>query len=83
MAAGTPVVAADATALPQTCGNAALLIDPNDAPAFADALLLATTDEPTRNTLKTAGLERAAEFTWDRTARETDRVLSELLSERG
>ena len=38
MASGVPVVAADRTALPETCGDAALLVDPDDATALADAL---------------------------------------------
>jgi hypothetical protein len=39
MAAGTPVVAADRAALPEACGDAALLADPDDADAFAGAIL--------------------------------------------
>ena len=39
MAAGTPVVAADRAALPEACGGAALLADPDDPDAFAAALL--------------------------------------------
>ena len=38
MAAGTPVVAADRAALPEACGGAALLADPDDPDAFAAAL---------------------------------------------
>ena len=41
MAAGTPVVASDRGALPQTCGDAALLVDPDDEEGFAAALLRA------------------------------------------
>ena len=45
MASGVPVVAANRTALPETCGDAALLVDPEDGPALADALVAAA---PTR-----------------------------------
>ena len=38
MACGVPVVASNAAALPETCGDAALLVDPRDASGFADAL---------------------------------------------
>jgi glycosyltransferase involved in cell wall biosynthesis len=38
MACGAPVVAADAAALPETCGGAAMLVDPSDAAAWAAAL---------------------------------------------
>jgi glycosyltransferase involved in cell wall biosynthesis len=75
MASGTPVVAADRGALPETCGDAALLVDPGDEEAIADAVLAAIGDER----LIRAGRERAAEFTWERTARATDEALSDTL----
>ena len=81
MASGTPVVAADRGALPETCGGAALLADPQDPQAFADALLRAVTDEPERARLSAAGLERAQGFTWRRAAEETDALIGGLLRE--
>jgi glycosyltransferase involved in cell wall biosynthesis len=77
MASGTPVVAANRTALPEVCGAAALLADPEDGDAFADALLRAT--GPERERLAAAGLERAAGFSWERSALLTDRAIGELL----
>jgi glycosyltransferase involved in cell wall biosynthesis len=79
MACGTPVVAADRAALPETCAGAALLADPEDAARFADAVVMAATDEATRTRLIDAGRARAAELTWDRTAELTDRLVGELL----
>ena len=79
MACGTPVVAANRAALPQTCGPAALLVDPGDAPAFADALVTAALDPPTRERLAAAGRERATRFGWERTARELDALVTSLL----
>jgi glycosyltransferase involved in cell wall biosynthesis len=69
MASGVPVVAAARGALPEVCGDAALLVDPDDADAVAAGVLQAL-DDPDR--LRPPGLERAAQFTWDRAARETD-----------
>lgn len=66
MACGTPVVAADRGALPETCGDAALLVDPLDQDAIADAVLAALGDEG----LRERGLRRAAQFSWERTVRE-------------
>jgi glycosyltransferase involved in cell wall biosynthesis len=77
MASGTPVVAANRAALPEVCGHAALLVDPHDPDAFADALLRATGPEHER--LSTAGIERAAGFGWERSARTVDRLIGELL----
>jgi GT2 family glycosyltransferase/glycosyltransferase involved in cell wall biosynthesis len=81
MASGVPVVAADRTALPETCGNAAILIDPTDSSALADALTEAATNEDTRQGLVEAGLARAALFTWDRSAELTDKAIGEVLEE--
>jgi glycosyltransferase involved in cell wall biosynthesis len=75
MASGTPVVAANTSALPETCGDAALLVEPED---FAEAATAAVTTEATR--LTEAGLARAARFTWERTARATDQAIGRLLT---
>jgi glycosyltransferase involved in cell wall biosynthesis len=80
MARGTPVLAARATALPETGGDAAAYFDPNEAGDLARALralLLAPASE--RERLARDGLARAAEFSWARTARETAAVYRELL----
>jgi glycosyltransferase involved in cell wall biosynthesis len=71
MACGTPVVAADRGALPETCGDAALLVDPTDGGALADAVAEAIGDAR----LRERGLRRAAEFSWERTARELRALL--------
>jgi glycosyltransferase involved in cell wall biosynthesis len=81
MASGVPLVAADRSALPETCGGAALLADPHDPAAFADALRTAVSDDGERRRLTAAGLERAARFGWERTAELTDRAIGELLGE--
>ena len=71
MASGTPVVAARAGALPDTVGDAGVVAD--DIPGAVQALLA---DDAERARLRDAGLVRAARFTWDRTAREVDALLS-------
>ncbi len=79
MACGVPVVAADRGALPETCGDAALLVDPDDREAVAKALVRATGDPELRARLAAAGAERAAGFSWDRSARMTDEAIGALL----
>ncbi len=71
MACGTPVVASDTTALPETCGDAALLVDPTDQVAIAEAVLCAVGNED----LAARGLRRASEFSWDRTVAELTAAL--------
>jgi len=78
MACGVPVVAADAGALPETCGDAALYADPRDADAVAGAVERALEPE-TAARLRDAGLLRAAVFTWERTARGVDAVIDDVL----
>jgi glycosyltransferase involved in cell wall biosynthesis len=75
MAAGVPVVAAASGALPETCGDAALLVDPGDAQAIADGVARAALEESERTRMRAAGLARAAGLTWERAARQTDALL--------
>ncbi len=75
MACGTPVVASRVSALPEVAGEAALLVDPRDVEALAEAMERVLGDEELRSDLRRRGLERAKEFSWDRCARETLAVL--------
>jgi glycosyltransferase involved in cell wall biosynthesis len=79
MASGTPVVAAATTALPETCGGAAMLVEP-DGEAFAATLTTLLRDSGERERLRAAGLERAAGFSWEATARAVDALLSSAAS---
>lgn len=63
-ACGTPVVASNATACPETAGDAALLVDPDDTGALADAIERTTSDEATRRRLRQAGFDRAQASSW-------------------
>ena len=74
MAAGTPVIAADAGSIPEVVGDAAVLVEPLDAGAWAEAIDLISTDGERRAALAAAGRRRAATFTWERVAEETAAV---------
>ncbi len=71
MACGTPVVAADVASVPEVCGGAAVLVDPRSPEAIAGAILTVLRDPARRADLVRRGRLRAAELTWERTARET------------
>jgi len=75
MACGTPVVASTAGALPEVLGDAALLVDPYNEDALAQAIRAAAEDQ---GTLRRRGLERASRFSWRRTAEETWRVYEDV-----
>jgi len=79
MTRGTPVAAARATALPETGGDAAAYFDPADADDIATVVGSLLHTPPIRAELARRGRERAAEFSWERTARETAAVYRELL----
>ena len=68
LACGAVVVASNTTAIPEVAGDAALLVDPQDVTAMADAIATAITDEETRARLRRAAPLQTARFTWDRCA---------------
>ncbi|MCW3000257.1 MAG: glycosyltransferase family 4 protein [Solirubrobacterales bacterium] len=76
MACGTPVVTTTAGALPQTCGDAALYADPDDAVGLAAQLGRLVEDPALHADLRARGLQHAAQFSWGRTAREVDAALT-------
>ncbi|MCR6493779.1 glycosyltransferase family 1 protein [Cellulomonas sp. P24] len=67
MAAGVPVVAADRSALPEVCGDAGILVEP-DPDGIADGLVWAISGDPTIEAMVARGRLRAADFTWERSA---------------
>ena len=78
MACGCPVICADATALPEVAGGAALLIDPDDAEGLVDALVAVLADPERAAELAAAGLARARACTWATTAARTLAVYREV-----
>jgi glycosyltransferase involved in cell wall biosynthesis len=68
-AAGVPVACSNVTCLPEQAGDAAVLFDPRDPGAIADAVLRLWTDAGLRAVLVERGAARVARFTWVRTAR--------------
>jgi glycosyltransferase involved in cell wall biosynthesis len=66
---GVPVACSDASSLPEVAGDAALLFDPHNDEAIAQALERVLYDAALRETLIARGHARAREFTWERTAR--------------
>lgn len=71
MACGTPVVASNTSAFPEVLGDAALLVDPEDVIAIADAMKRVLEDSALAAELRLRGSARAARYTWNETARLT------------
>jgi alpha-1,3-rhamnosyl/mannosyltransferase len=71
MQAGCPVITSNTSALPEVVGEAALLVDPLDEAALAQAIRAVCTDSALSARLRAQGMARAALFSWGRCARET------------
>lgn len=69
-ACGTPVVAANNSSLPEVVGDGGLLVDAADRDALSHALLLMLTDHELRSKAVLAGQTQAAQFGWQKAARE-------------
>ncbi len=75
MACGTPVITCRNTALPEVVGESALFVDPCDPDSIAAAIQLVIKDRGLRSHLSQVGLDRAKQFSWDKSA---DRVYGKL-----
>lgn len=81
MACGTPVIASNRGALPEVAGDAALLVDPDQPEALAQAMRQLWEDPALRRDLGRRGLQRAAAFSWTATARATLAVYARVLGD--
>jgi glycosyltransferase involved in cell wall biosynthesis len=79
MAAGTPVMVSNRSALPEVAGDAALLVDATSAESMVEGLRKLAQNEDLRKDLALRGPARAALFTWDKAVRETWEIYRELL----
>ena len=71
MACGTPTVLARGTSLPEVGGTAAAYFSPGDSDDLAQAMERMLLDSGLRESHRSAGIERARTFTWEKAARET------------
>jgi glycosyltransferase involved in cell wall biosynthesis len=77
MASGTPVVTSNVSSLPEVAGDAAVLVDPYDADAIRDGIKRVLTDPALREDLRRKGLQRAQEFSWERSVARTREIYLE------
>lgn len=71
MACGAPVVCSSSSALPEVAGDAAIQLDPRDTVGWTRTITRLLEDQTLRESLRAQGLSRAAEFSWEATARAT------------
>jgi glycosyltransferase involved in cell wall biosynthesis len=80
MACGTPVITTAVSSMPEHVGEAGLLIPPQDEGALFQALVAVIRDSDLRRQLSKKGPERAAHYSWNRTAQETLNVYRRVQS---
>jgi len=80
MACGTPVLAANATSLPEVAGGAAVLVMPDQVEEIAEGMRCIVFDTKLRESCRAKGLERCRRFNWDRSATQLSAVLAEVAS---
>jgi glycosyltransferase involved in cell wall biosynthesis len=82
MACGTPTIVSPRGALAEVVGDAAYIVNPEQIDSIRLAMERVATDDAIRERLRTAGLARAEQFDWRRTARETFQVYENAYRER-
>ncbi|MBA2393269.1 MAG: glycosyltransferase family 4 protein [Ktedonobacteraceae bacterium] len=80
MSCGAPVVCSNRTSLPEVVGDAALLVDPDKTQELIEAMRRVLSDDDLQKDLRARSLQRAAQFNWQKTARETLAVYEEALA---
>jgi glycosyltransferase involved in cell wall biosynthesis len=79
MACGTPVLSSRNSSLAEICGDAAYLVDPLDEESLVAGMQKVLGDRSLREELGEIGRRRAAEFSWERAAKETTAVYDQVL----
>jgi glycosyltransferase involved in cell wall biosynthesis len=79
-ACGTPVIASNASSIPEVLGDAAVLLDPLDAEGFAEAIRRVRSDPETRRALVARGHERLKLYSWTETARKTVDIFRRMVN---
>ena len=79
MACGVPVVTTEISSLPEIIDDAGILVPANDEAALTLAIQSVLTDRALSRRLAILGLERASQFTWERTAQQTLQVYRNVL----
>jgi glycosyltransferase involved in cell wall biosynthesis len=82
MERGTPVITSNVASMPEVAGDGGLLVNPRDVDSIASALERVTMDAALRERLSRNARLQASRFCWQRTARDTLRVLAEAYTER-
>jgi glycosyltransferase involved in cell wall biosynthesis len=81
MASGTPVVTSNVSSLPEVAGDAAVLVDPYHPASIADGIERVLCDDSLRRELRSRGLSRARQFSWEASVRRVREIYGETAQE--
>lgn len=81
MACGIPVLASNSASLPEVVGDAGIMVNPEDADAWKEAMINLLGDEKIRRAMSEKGLQRARLFSWEKCAHGTLAVYQKVLGE--
>lgn len=77
MQCGVPVITSNVTSMPEVAGNSAIIVDPNKTEEITNAMKEILKPE-VANSLVKKGLERAKNFSWDKTAKDLWGVIESI-----
>jgi glycosyltransferase involved in cell wall biosynthesis len=80
MACGTPVITSNVSSLPEVAGDAAIMLDPYDVEAIADAIRRVLEDSELRASMIERGFAQAAKFTWENSAKQLHQIYTNRLA---
>ena len=78
MACGTPVITSSASSLPEVAGSCSLLVNPDSSEEISEAIRIVFSDKKIRDSLVEAGIKRAKELSWKKTAENYLRIFQEV-----
>ena len=79
MSCGTPVLLSNASSLPEVGGDAALYFDPLSVEAIEEAIEKIIYDVDLQKTMSEKSLIQSKQFSWDKTAQQTEEVYAKVL----
>lgn len=80
MSAGTPVVASNASSIPEVVGDAGILVEPTDTTAMAEAMARVLNDAGLSADLSARGLQQSRRFSWQDATRGVIELCHEAVS---
>ncbi|MBL1211551.1 glycosyltransferase family 1 protein [Geminocystis sp. GBBB08] len=79
IACGTPVITSNVSSLPEVVGEAGILVNPYEIKSISEGMNLMADDNDLRKKLGELGLKRARNFSWEKTGKETVKVIEQFL----